>query len=216
MSVKMKALPGLIPCIIAAAVTILATSGCTPTIRAIPEDLIESESLKNSKEQGREEGRLEGTAICRREIEEKLRDFVRRYRDELLYIELIKGGAIRPAQVRLIYNPGKISIDGSSYSAPALVWKIVSPPQFVSDEPGSDWFSRDRANFCYFLINSFPTEAEAFSFTGTCAKPDDVFITTAPHGDGKKWSVIGKTFTSGCGKAMAFFKKLGHPVTRIE
>ncbi len=194
----------------------LAASGCAPTIRAVPEDVIESESLKNAREQGREEGRREGSRICRQEMEEKLRDFVRRYRDELLYLELTKGGAIRPAQVRLIYNPGKISSDGSSYSAPTLVWKIVSPPQFISDDTGGDWLGRDRANFCYFLIDSFATEAEAFSFVGTSGKPDDVFITTAPHGEGKKWAAIGKTFRSGCDSAMAFYKKRGHPAIKVE
>lgn len=203
-----------------AAVTVIAAclgpSGCAPTIRAVPRDVIEEESLKNAMEQGREEGRREGLRVCRHEMEERLRDFSRTYRDELLYLELTKGGAIRPAQVRLVYNPGRISADGSSYSAPTLVWKIVSPPQFVSDESGGDWLSRDRANFCYFLIGSFLTEAEAFSFVGSSGKPDDVFITTAPHGDGKKWAVIGKTFKRGCGNAMTFFKERGHQVIVIE
>lgn len=194
----------------------LASSGCAPTIRAVPRDVIESESLKNAREQGREEGRKEGLLVCRQEMEERLRDFSRRYRDELLYLELTRGGAIRPPQVRLIYNPGRISTDGSSYNAPTLVWKIVSPPQFISDESGNDWLSRDRANFCYFLIGSFETEDEAFSFVGSSEKPDDVFLTSAPHGDGKKWAVIGKTFRRGCDGAVAFYKKLGHPAIRIE
>lgn len=194
----------------------IAASGCAPTIRAVPEETIESESLKNAREQGREDGRKEGIQICRQEMDQKLRDFTSRYRDELLYLELTKGGAIRPAQVRLIYNAGKISADGSSYSAPTLVWKIVSPPQFISNESGGDWMGRDRANFCYFLIDSFATEAEAFSFTGSSEKPDDVFMTSAPHEDGNKWAVIGKTFKPGCDSAMAFYKKRGHSVIRIE
>lgn len=206
----------LLPVAVILITACLGPSGCAPTIRAVPRDVIEEESLKNAREQGREEGRRGGLQVCRHEMEERLRDFSRRYRDELLYLELTKGGAIRPAQVRLIYNPGKISADGSSYSAPTLVWKIVSPPQFVSDESGGDWLSRDRANFCYFLIDSFSTEAEAFSFVGSSGKPDDVFITSAPHGDGKKWAVIGKTFKQGCAGAMAFFKKRGHQVIRIE
>jgi len=195
---------------------LFAAAGCAPTIRAVPESVIESESLRTAREEGREEGRREGAQLCRQELEERLRDFVRRYRDELLYLELVKGGAILPAQVRLIYNPARISQDGSSYSAPTLVWKIVSPPQFVAHESGGDWLSRDRANFCYFIVDSFPTEAEAFRFLGNCAKPGDVFLTIAPHGDGGKWAVIGKAFKSGCEGAMEFYRKLGRQPVRVE
>jgi len=203
-------------CIAAVAGILLAAAGCAPTIRAVPEHDNESESLRTAREEGKEEGRREGSRLCRQEMEERLRDFVREYRDELLYLELVKGGAIIPAQVRLIYSPAKISRDGSSYSAPTLVWKIVSPPRFVSDESGGDWLGRDRANFCYFLVDSFATEAEAFSFLGSSAKPDDVFLTIAPHGDGGKWAVIAKTFKTKCEGAMTFYRKLGRQAIKVE
>lgn len=202
--------------IAALAGVLLASVGCAPTIRAVPEDVIESESVRTAREEGKEEGRREGSRLCRQELEERLRDFVRRYRDEFLYLELVKGGVIIPAQVRLTYNPAKISRDGSSYSAPTLVWKIVSPPRFVSEESGGDWLSRDRANFCYFLVDSFTTEGEAFLFLGTCAKPDDVFLTIAPYGDGGKWAVIAKAFKARCDGAMAFYRKLGRQAIRVE
>ena len=192
-----------------------AEAGC-PHHQAVPEDVIEAEAVRIAREEGREEGRREGSRLCKEELDERLRDFVRRYRDELLYLELTKGGAIVPAQVRLIYNPARISRDGSSYSAPTLIWKIVSPPRFVSDESGEGWFGRDRANFCYFLVDSFPTEAEAFQFVGGSPKPDDVFLTTAPHGDGGKWAVIGKAFKARCDVAMAFYRKLGRQAIRVE
>lgn len=195
---------------------LFGVTGCAPTIRAVPGDVIEAEAVRIAREEGREEGRREGSRLCREELEERLRDFVRRYRDELLYLELTKGGAIVPAQVRLIYNPAKISRDGSSYSAPTLVWKIVSPPRFVSEEAGEGWLGRDRANFCYFVVDSFATEAEAFLFVGSSPKPDDVFLTTAPHGDGGKWAVIGKAFKARCDAAMAFYKKLGRQAVRVE
>lgn len=195
---------------------LFGVTGCAPTIRAVPGDVIEAEAVRIAREEGREEGRWEGSRLCREELEERLRDFVRRYRDELLYLELTKGGAIVPAQVRLIYNPAKISRDGSSYSAPTLVWKIVSPPRFVSEEAGEGWLGRDRANFCYFVVDSFATEAEAFLFVGSSPKPDDVFLTTAPHGDGGKWAVIGKAFKARCDAAMAFYKKLGRQAVRVE
>jgi len=194
----------------------LAVAGCAPTIRAVPEDVIESESVRIAREEGKEEGRREGSRLCKQELEERLRDFVRRYRDELLYLDLTKGGAILPAQGSLIYNPAKISRDGSSYSAPTLVWKIMSPPQFVSDDSGGDWLSRDRANFCYFLVDSFATEAEAFLFLGNSPKPDDVFLTIAPHGDGGKWAVIGKAFKAKCDGAMVFYRNLGRQAIRVE
>jgi hypothetical protein len=202
--------------IVAVTGVLFAVAGCAPTIRAVPEDVIESESLRTAREEGREEGRREGSRLCRQEMEERLRDFVRKYRDELLYLELVKGGAIIPAQVRLVYNPARISRDGSSYSAPTLGWKIVSPPRFVSDESGGDWLGRDRANFCYFLVDSFATEAEAFLFLGNSAKPDDVFLTMAPHGDGGKWAVIAKAFKTKCDGAMAFYRKLGRQAIRVE
>ncbi len=195
---------------------LLCGGGCAPTIRTVSEDVIEAEAVRIAREEGREEGRREGSRLCKEELDERLRDFVRRYRDELLYLELTKGGAIVPAQVRLVYNPAKISRDGSSYSAPTLVWKIVSPPRFVSDESGEGWLGRDRANFCYFLVDSFATEAEAFQFVGNSPKPDDVFLTTAPHGDAGKWAVIGKTFKARCDVAMAFYKKLGRQAVRVE
>lgn len=216
MAVRRKKLTISITGIAALAGVLLALAGCAPTIRAVPEDVIESESIRIAREEGREEGRREYSRLCKEELEERLRDFVRRYRDELLYLELTKGGAILPAQVRLIYNPAKISRDGSSYSAPTLVWRIVSPPQFVSDESGGDWLSRDRANFCYLLVDSFATEAEAFSFLGSSPKPDDVFVTIAPHGEGGKWAVIAKVFKTKCDGAMAFYKKLGRQAIRVE
>ncbi len=194
----------------------LAGAGCAPTIRAVPEDVIESESLRIAREEGKEEGRREGSRLCKQELEERSRDFVRRYRDELLYLELTRGGAILPAQVSVIYNPAKISRDGSSYSAPTLVWKILSPPQFVSDDSGGDWLSRDRANFCYFLVDSFATEAEAFLFLGNSPKPSDVFLTIAPHGDGGKWAVIGKVFKTKCEETMEFYRNLGRQAIRVE
>lgn len=194
----------------------LMTAGCAPAIREISQDVVETEALRNAREEGREQGRREGSHLCRQEMDERLRDFVRKYRDELLYLELVKGGAITPAQVRLFYNPAKISQDGSSYSAPNLVWKIVSAPQFVSDDSSGDWLKRDRANFCYFSIDSFATESEAFLFLGNIAKPDDVFLTIAPHGDSGKWSVIAKAFRSKCDKAMTFYRKLGRQAVRIE
>ncbi|HBL25123.1 MAG TPA: hypothetical protein DDZ40_13580 [Deltaproteobacteria bacterium] len=213
---KKKSLPLVLVNVVALAGILLAAGACAPTIRAVPEDVIESESIRIAREEGRQEGRREGRNLCRQELETRLRDFVRSYRDELLYLELTKGGAILPAQISLIYNPAKVSQDGSSYSAPTLVWKIVSPPRFVSDDSGGDWLSKDRANFCYFLVDSFSTEAEAFSFLGTSPKPDDVFVTIAPHGDGGKWAVIAKTFKLKCDGAMEFYRKLGRQPIRVE
>ncbi|MHB8108856.1 MAG: hypothetical protein ACYDHW_02360 [Syntrophorhabdaceae bacterium] len=194
----------------------LLTIGCAPTIREVSQDVIENEGLRNAREEGRETGRREGSNLCKQEMDDRLRDFVRKYRDELLYLELVKGGAITPAQVRLIYNPAKISKDGSSYFAPNLVWKIVSPPQFLSDDSSGDWLKRDRANFCYFAVDSFATESEAFIFLGNTPKPDDVFLTIAPHGNSGKWSVIAKAFRSKCDTAMAYYKKLGRQAIRVE
>ena len=196
--------------------TFLASWGCSPAIRQISSDAIEKESVLAARDEGRQQGRQEGMSICRTEMDEMLRDFVRKYRDQLLYLELVKGGAITPAQVRLVYNPAKISGDGSSYSAPGLTWKIVSPPQFVSDDAQGGWLKKDRANFCYFLVESFFTEGEAFLFLGNAKKPDDVFLTMAPYGDGGRWAVIGKAFKGRCDDALSFYKKLGRQPIRID
>ena len=203
--------------IVLAVMAILPVSmGCSPTIRQISDDVIESEAVRAARDEGKQQGRQDAVGLCRAEMDERLRDFVRKYRDELLYLELVKGGAILPAQIRLIYNPAKISKDGSSYFAPNLMWKIVSPPQFVSDDSQSDWLKKDRANFCYFVIDSFATEGEAFLFLGTVKKPDDVFLTTAPHGDSGKWAVIAKVFRARCDSAVAFYKKLGRQPIVVE
>jgi hypothetical protein len=194
----------------------LASWGCSPAIRQISSDAIEKESVLTARDEGRQEGRQEGMNICRTEMDEMLRDFVRKYRDQLLYLELVKGGAIMPAQIRLVYNPAKISGDGSSYSAPGLTWKIVSPPQFVSDDAQGGWLRKDRANFCYFLVESIFTEGEAFLFLGNAKKPDDVFLTMAPYGDGGRWAVIAKAFKGRCDDALAFYKKLGRQPIRID
>ncbi len=194
----------------------LVSWGCSPAIRQISNDAIEKESVLAARDEGRQQGRQEGINICRTEIDEMLRDFVRRYRDQLLYLELVKGGAIMPAQVRLVYNPAKISSDGSSYSAPGLTWKIVSPPQFVSNDAQGDWLKKDRANFCYFLVESFFTESEAFLFLGNTKKPDDAFLTIAPYGDGGRWAVIGKAFKGRCDDTMLFYKRLGRQPARID
>ncbi len=208
----------LSPCcsvIVAMLIPILIV-GCSPAIRQISDDAIEKEAVLIARDEGRQEGRREGVNLCRLEMDEQLRDFVRKYRDQLLYLELVKGGAILPAEVRLIYNQAKISRDGSSYSAPNLTWRIVSPPQFISDDSQGDWLKKDRANFCYFLVESFATEAEAFLFLGNTKKPDDVFLTTAPHGDGGRWAVLAKAFKPNCDAAMSFYNKLGRQPIRID
>lgn len=202
--------------LIAGTLIVTLFSGCAPTIKQISLDAIETEAVATARDEGRQQGRQEGISLCRQEMDDQLRDFVRKYRDQLLYLELVKGGAILPAQVRLIYNQAKISRDGSSYSAPNLTWKIVSPPQFISDDSQGDWLKKDRANFCYFLIDSFATEAEAFLFLGNTRKPDDIFLTTAPHGDNGRWAVLGKAFKSNCDDAMSFYKKLGRQPTKID
>lgn len=211
----MKILSPYISLIIGVLISILIV-GCSPTIKQISDNAIETEAVLIARDEGRQQGRQEGINLCRLEMDERLRDFVRKYRDQLLYLELVKGGAILPAQIRLIYNPSKISRDGSSYSAPNLTWKIVSPPQFISDDSQGDWLKKDRANFCYFLIESFATEAEAFLFLGNTKKPDDVFLTTAPHGDGGRWAVIAKAFKSNCDDAMSFYNRLGRQPIRID
>ncbi|MRR24170.1 hypothetical protein EG830_14460 [bacterium] len=190
--------------------------GCSPTIKQISPEAIEAEAVSAARDEGRQQGRQEGITLCRQEMDETLRDFVRKYRDQLLYLELVKGGAILPAQVRLIYNPAKISRDGSSYSAPNLMWKIVSPPQFITDDSQGDWMKKDRANFCYLLIDSFVTEAEAFLFLGSTKKPDDLFLTIAPHGDNGRWAVIGKAFRSKCDDGVSFYKNLGRQPIKLD
>lgn len=190
--------------------------GCAPTIRQISRDAIEAEAVVAARDEGRQQGRQEGISLCRQEMDGQLRDFARKYSDQLLYLELVKGGAILPAQVRLVYNPARISRDGSSYSAPNLTWKIVSPPQFISDDSQGDWLKKDRSNFCYFLVDSFATEAEAFLFLGITKKPDNVFLSTAPHGDNGRWAVLGKAFKSNCDDAMSFYKKLGRQSVKID
>ncbi len=114
---------------------LLGGTGCTPTIRAVPEDVIESEAVRVAREEGREQGRREGSRLCKEELDERLRDFVRRYRDELLYLELTKGGAIVPAQVRLIYNPARISRTAAATRRRPYLEDRVAPPVCL-DESG--------------------------------------------------------------------------------
>lgn len=191
-------------------------SGCAPTIRAIPDEIMKDEALKEAYEKGREEGRRDAGALAKQEIEEKLGGFMRTYRDEMLYLELVKGGVLRPAQVSMVYMPGKVSDDGGTFSAPSLSWKVVSPPQFIPDE-SNKWMNRDRSNFCYFLIETFNTEKDAYSFVGRTQKPGAVFLSSVSHGDSSgKWAVIGKTVKGNCDAAMNFYKTKGHNAVRIE
>ena len=196
--------------------TVLLAGCSTPVIRAMPEEIIKDEALKSAYEKGREDGRADAASLARQQIEEQLGGFVRKYRDELLYLELVKGGALKPAQVSMVYVPGRVSDDGASFSAPSLSWKIVQPPQFISDE-STKWLNKDRANFCYFLIRTFDTEKDATSFVGRSEKPGGVFLTMVPHGDSSgRFAVIGKTLTGNCGNAMTFYKKKGNNTVRIE
>lgn len=194
----------------------MALMGCAPTIRAIPDEVMKDEALKAAYDKGREEGRRDAGVLAKQELEEQLGGFVRKYRDEMLYLELVKGGVLKPAQVSMVYIPGKVSEDGGTFSAPSLSWKVVSPPQFVPDE-STRWMNKDRANFCYFLIETFNTEKDAYSFVGRSQKPPAVFLSSVSHGDSSgKWAVIGKTMTGNCTNAMNFYKGKGHHTVRIE
>lgn len=195
----------------------VSLTGCAaPEIRAIPEEIIKNEELKSAYEKGREDGRADAASLARQQIEEQLGGFVRKYRDELLYLELVKGGVLKPARVSMVYLPGRVSDDGASFSAPSLSWKVVAPPQFISDE-STKWLNKDRANFCYFLIKTFSTEMDATSFVGGSDKPGGVFLSMVPHGDAPgKFAVIAKTLTGNCENAMTFYRKKGHTAVRIE
>jgi len=198
------------------AVVALSFGACAPTIRAIPDEVMENEAVKAAYEKGREDGRKDASVLAKQEIEEKLGGFVRKYRDEMLYLELVKGGVLKPAQVSMVYIPGRVSQDGGTFSAPSLSWKVVSPPQFVSEE-STKWMNKDRANFCYFLIDTFNTEKDAYTFVGRTQKPEGVFLSSVSHGDSSgKWAVIGKTSTGNCTNAMNFYKASGHHTVRIE
>lgn len=212
----MRGKTGIVAILVAIVGAISLTGCATPEIRAIPEEVIKDEAVKSAYEKGREDGRADAASLARQQIEEQLGGFVRKYRDELLYLELVKGGVLKPAQVSMVYVPGRVSDDGSSFSAPALSWKVVQPPQFISDE-STKWLNKDRANFCYFLIKAFGMEKDAISFVGRSDKPGGVFLSMVPHGDSSgKFAVIGKTLVGNCETAMTFYKKKGHNTVRIE
>jgi len=65
---KKKSLPLVLVNVVALAGILLAAGACAPTIRAVPEDVIESESIRIAREEGRQEGRKEGRNLCRQEI----------------------------------------------------------------------------------------------------------------------------------------------------
>ncbi|HOD75638.1 MAG TPA: hypothetical protein PKJ17_06395, partial [Syntrophorhabdaceae bacterium] len=43
---------------------LLCGGGCAPTIRTVSEDVIEAEAVRIAREEGREQGRREGSRLC--------------------------------------------------------------------------------------------------------------------------------------------------------
>lgn len=203
-------------CLAGGVAALVMCSACAPTIRAIPENVIENEKLKVIKAEAREEGRKEAAAVYKAQFEEVMNKFIRSYKDELLYNQMVKGGILKPGQVSMTYVPGQVNPDGNVFSSPRLEWKILSPPQFIPDE-ASAWSGRDRANFCYFWITSAPSETDALQLVGKIEKPENVLISSTPYGDGTgRWAILGKAPKAECAGAVSFFKARSLDLIVIE
>lgn len=190
--------------------------GCAPTVRVVGKDTINSEEAKQAKEDGRKEGYEEALAQCRAENEANVQAFMRSYKNEMLYVEAVKAGVLKPGQVRMVYSPGKVSEDGSSFSAPTLTWKVASPPQFMAEEALA-WWKKDEVNYCYFILKSYENETLALKAVGSMEKPDHVFLMSMPYSDTSgKWAVIGKAVAVKCDETITALKGKGFNVLRVK
>lgn len=194
----------------------LVLSGCSgPTIRQIPEAEVTKEEVRVAKEEGRLQGYKEAITVARAEAEDRLVKFMKQYKSELLYIEAVKAGILKPGRVEMVYSPGTVSNDGMTYAAPGFSWRVMSPPQFMADET-TKWWKRDEANFCYFFISSYTGEKEAIRAVGTMEKPGGVLLTTMPYADGQSWAVIAKTAKPVCDDTMVFFQNKGLSPIKVK
>lgn len=191
-------------------------AGCAPTVRVVGKDAIISEEAKQAQETGRKEGYEEAVVVCRAENEANVQGFMRSYKNEMLYVEAVKAGVLKPGQVRMVYSPGKVSEDGSSFSAPTLTWKLASPPQFMAEEAMA-WWKRDEVNYCYFILKSYESETMALKAVGSIDKPDHIFLTSMPYSDTSgKWAVIGKAVAVKCDEAITALKGKGFNALRVK
>lgn len=203
----------------AAVLAVLATTvltACAPTMREVPIESLQNEEMRQVAEKARQEGYNEAMAVANVQIQEKVTTFLRKYKGEMLYLEMVKAGVLMPGQVEMRYMPPSPSDDGLSYVAPTFAWKVNQLPQFVAEE-STNWMKRDEANFCYFFLKSYGSDVEASKAMGRMEKPDSVFLTTVAYGDmSGKWSVIGKTVASLCEDNMLFFEERGYKPIRVR
>ncbi len=190
--------------------------GCAPTIRQIPESMLKDEERKVSFEEGRKQGFADGVTVTRAEYDGKMTEFMNQYKGELLYVEAVKAGILRPGQVEMAYSPGAVSGDGGSFSAPAFKWRVTSPPQFQADE-SMRWWKKDEANFCYLFLRDYPDQRSALQAVASVEKPGSVLLTAMPYSDGTgRWAVIAKTIADVCDDAVSLYQARGFSPVRVQ
>ncbi len=190
--------------------------GCAPTVREVSKETIQKELLEKARREGKKEGFQEGLAVGKAQMQSWVQEFIKKYGNEMLYLKMVHGGVLKPGQVSMFYKPPTVSEDGSTFSSPRIVWKVVSPPQFDVMR-ASSWYEKDKANFCYFVITTAKNLDEATHIVGTIKKPDNVFVMSVPFADkSSQYAVIGKTPVLSCEQSITYFKKQGYDVLKIS
>lgn len=191
-------------------------AGCAPTIQQIDTNAVEAEAIRIAREEGRQQAYNEALTVARAEMDQRLQEFMTKYKNEFLYIQTVKAGMLKPGQVEMIYMPGRVSPDGSTYSAPGFTWKVLAAPQFQADEVNR-WWKRDEANFCYFFLKTYNSEKEAMNAVGSTEKPPAVLLSSVRQGDSSdKWAMIGKSPTTECQNSVAFYQKRGFTPVQVR
>lgn len=195
---------------------LLLTVSCAPTMREISKETIENAEVAELLEKARQEGYNEAMTVANAQVQEKVMSFLRKYKNEMLYLEAVKAGVLQPGQVGMFYVPGKTSEDGFSFSAPTFAWQVIQQPQFLADE-ATNWWKKDEANFCYFFLQAYKSEADAAKAVGKIQKPDSVLLSAVPYGDQSgKFAVIGKTVAAACEDSMNYFENNGFKPVKVR
>lgn len=196
--------------------------GCAPTIKKIAQEDIDDFNYYRGVNDGIDIGYRMAIDVARKEYEDRLYSITGKFKDHLMYLQLVKGGVLEPARVVTEMVGGQISEDGKTYESPYLRWSIIKDPAFNLDK-SLRWRQKDDENYCYLLLSIYDDYKKALKELGKIQRPSggyvvlfDVVRQVNPKSESKddssRYALIVKTPKSYCGYVKDFYSLRGFDV----
>lgn len=199
--------------------TVIILTACTPTIKKISQETIDDFNYQRGVNDGIEIGYNMAIEVARKEYEDRMFTQLSKFKEHVLYLQLVKGGILEPARVVTELVDGQVSGDGKSYVSPYLKWSVVKDPSFNLDR-SLRWKQRDDENFCYLFIVAFDDYKKALKELSIIQRPKSGYIVlfdivrriSQNNKDKFDYALIAKVPRGYCTEARDFYTMRGYDV----